>query len=223
MRGFKLGQINISVLVLLLLAALALGGCQEMFSNRPPEAAATAYPRSGDAPLEVRFDGSDSYDPDGSITKFNWDFGDGFQSNEISPIHTYADDGSYTVILTVTDSLGATSQDLVQITVTNPEPRAIIDASPTAGPAPLEVVFDASDSVDPAGLPLPEAITFFIWDFGDGETGAGKRITHTYTEAGDFTASLTVVDDDGATATDAVQILVFEDGGTQTSSAKAAF
>ncbi len=220
MRGLRLSQTIIAAFILLILAPLVLGGCQELFSNRPPEVAATAYPRSGDAPLEVRFDGTDSYDPDGQIAKFNWDFGDGFQSNEISPIHTYADDGAYTVILTVTDNLGATSQDLVQITVTNPKPQAKIAASPAAGPAPLEVVFNAANSLDPAGLPLPESITFFIWDFGDGQSAAGRKITHTYTQAGYYTASLTVVDDDGATGMDTVEISVWE--GTQTASAKVA-
>ncbi len=219
MRGLRLSQNLIPALVLLTLASLVLGGCQELFPNRPPEVAATAYPRSGDAPLEVRFDGADSYDPDGQIAKFNWDFGDGFQSNEISPIHTYADDGTYTVILTVTDNLGTTSQDLVQITVTNPEPQAKIDAAPAAGPAPLEVIFSAANSLDPAGLLLPEALTFFIWDLGDGASAAGRRISHTYTQAGNYTATLTVVDDDGATGMDTVEISVWEN--TQTASVEA--
>lgn len=222
MKDLKLNHTVIPALALLTLATLALGGCQGLFPNRAPIAVAVASPRNGDAPLEVVFDGSASYDPDGSITKFNWDFGDGFQSNEPSPTHTYDDNGSFTVILTVIDNQGITSEDAIQISVNNPKPGATIAASPTVGTAPLEVTFDASSSSDPAAsLPVAEAITFFIWDFGDGETGAGKRIIHTYMGAGTFIAGLTVVDDDGAIATDTVEITVLE--GTQTSSAKVGF
>ena len=231
MKGLNLKPKRItpsaSALLILAVTALTLGGCQGWFANRPPVAVAVASPRNGEAPLEVKFDGTSSYDPDGSIVKFNWDFGDGYQSNEPSPAHIYADDGTYTVVLTVTDNQGATDEDVLQISVTNPKPRAVIDASPLAGPAPLEVTFDASGSVDPAGLstpsiplalPIAEAITFFLWDFGDGETGVGRRVVHTYMEAGTYTATLTVVDDDGAIATDTVEIWVFE--GIQTGSVK---
>lgn len=57
---------------------------------------------------KVDFDGSGSYDPDGSIVSYQWDFGDGYGTTSSSPYtsHTYSADGEYTVILRVTDNDG---------------------------------------------------------------------------------------------------------------------
>ncbi|MFO7652771.1 MAG: fibro-slime domain-containing protein [Candidatus Krumholzibacteriia bacterium] len=66
-------------------------------------------PYSGDAGLPVAFDGSGSYDPDGEIVAYHWDFGDGQTSTEMSPEHTYAADGVYFVELCVTDDDGLQS------------------------------------------------------------------------------------------------------------------
>lgn len=69
-------------MVFVLLSA-ALSGCnllQSLF-NRPPVAVIAASPTSGFAPLEVAFDGSGSFDPDGQIVAFHWDFGDGQTSS----------------------------------------------------------------------------------------------------------------------------------------------
>lgn len=77
----------------------------------------------------------------------------------------------------------------------NRSPTAQLMASPTAGPAPLLVTFDATGSDDADGDPLT-----FDWDFGDGAviTGTtGLTITHTYTGTGTLTATLLVRDDQG--------------------------
>jgi len=72
------------------------------------EPIAIAHPEfyAGNNPT-VHFDGSDSWDPDGSIVSYYWDFADGNTSTEVSPTHTYAEDGIYNVTLTVTDDRGA--------------------------------------------------------------------------------------------------------------------
>jgi glucose/arabinose dehydrogenase len=78
----------------------------------------------------------------------------------------------------------------------NREPFAALTASPTSGPAPLQVDFDGSGSGDPdAGDTLT-----YLWDFGDGATaeGTSPTISHTYTATGSFTASLRVRDPHGA-------------------------
>jgi parallel beta-helix repeat protein len=60
----------------------------------------------------VVFDGSKSYDPDGTIVSYEWDFGDGsLHSFDKIATHTYANKGTYTVTLTVTDNLGGTDTD----------------------------------------------------------------------------------------------------------------
>ncbi len=60
-------------------------------------------PYTVDVSQPVLFDGSGSYDHDGTIVSYYWDFGDGFVGSGVSPIHTYPAPGLYTVNLTVTD------------------------------------------------------------------------------------------------------------------------
>jgi PKD repeat protein len=86
-------------------------------SNQAPVAIASANPQSGDAPLAVQFSGDSSYDSDGTVTGFAWDFGDGSTSNEANPSHTYTDAGTFNAVLTVTDDLGATGSATVTIDV----------------------------------------------------------------------------------------------------------
>lgn len=51
-------------------------------------------------------------------------------------------------------------------------------------------------------------IVSYSWDFGDGNTASGQTVTHAYLEEGDYTVSLTVTDDVGATATDSISIAI---------------
>ncbi len=66
----------------------------------------------------VNFDGSGSYDPDGTIVEYFWDFGDGTNATGVVVEHAYATDGIYTVNLIVTDDDGATDSDTAEVTVT---------------------------------------------------------------------------------------------------------
>jgi len=122
-----------------------------------------------------------------------WDFGDGTTSTAQNPTHQYADDGTYTVTLTVTDDDGASDSASRSITVLNVGPTADFSYSPSEPKAGENVTFDASSSYDPDG-----AIVSYHWDFGDGETGTGKTATHSYADDGTYTVTLTVTDDDGA-------------------------
>ena len=81
--------------------------------NTPPTAAFTASVKKGIATL----DGSTSTDPDGTITSYAWDFGDGSVGTGATATHTYATAGTYTVGLTVTDNAGATSTISHDVTV----------------------------------------------------------------------------------------------------------
>jgi glucose/arabinose dehydrogenase/PKD repeat protein len=84
----------------------------------------------------------------------------------------------------------------------NRSPEAIADATPSSGAVPLTVQFDGGESTDADGDPLT-----YDWDFGDGSAPAsGASVSHTYTEAGIFTATLSVSDGRGGEDTATVRI-----------------
>jgi glucose/arabinose dehydrogenase len=91
----------------------------------------------------------------------------------------------------------------------NQPPLAVVDASPAAGEAPLEVTFDAAGSSDPdAGDVLS-----YAWDLdgdGDFDDGTEAQVTRTYTATGRVTAKLRVTDSIGATDTASTVITVGE-------------
>jgi len=75
--------------------------------NQPPVANPNG-PYSGIVGVAVAFDGTGSSDPDGTIVSYRWDFGDGNTGSGVSPSHTYMQQGTYNVTLTVTDNANAT-------------------------------------------------------------------------------------------------------------------
>lgn len=81
------------------------------------------------------------------------------------------------------------------VAVPNAAPTAVIAATPVSGTAPLVVSFSGSGSSDPDG-----SIVSYAWNFGDGTTATGVSVNKTYGTAGNYTATLTVTDDRGATA-----------------------
>ena len=101
--GFRRAML---ALLLLMGVSVLLTGCFE--TNSPPVASFTASPLSGTAPLTVSFNASSSYDSDGSIVTYEWDFGDGVHGAGATTSHTYSTAGTYAVKLTVTDNKGAT-------------------------------------------------------------------------------------------------------------------
>lgn len=88
--------------------------------NNPPVASFTASKTSARTGEAITFNASSSYDSDGSIVSYAWDFGDGSTASGVVVKHSYSSAGTYTVELTVTDSDGATDNATVQITVTSP-------------------------------------------------------------------------------------------------------
>lgn len=172
----------------------------------PPFAGATGRPTSGEAPLVVIFSAS-ATDPDGTITGYGWNFGDGGTSTQQNPTYTYNNSGSYVAALTVTDNDGATETDTVTITVNeaaNQAPTVQASASPTSGEAPLDVQFTGQGQ-DPNGT-----IAGYSWDFGDGATSNEQNPSHTYNSSSTYIVTLTVTDDDGLRASSFVEISVRE-------------
>ena len=103
------------------------------------------------------------------------------------------------------DESGLSNVESYTGSVANQSPNASFTASPTSGNAPLSVSFNASASSDPDGT-----IVSYSWDFGDGATGAGVSPNHTYGSAGNYTATLTVADNDSATDSSSRLIQVTE-------------
>jgi PKD repeat protein len=83
---------------------------------------------------------------------------------------------------------------------------AVITANPTSGEAPLEVIFDASESSAAQG----NEIVSYEWDFGDGKTGEGGAVQHGFDSPGNCTVILTISDNKGFVDTSSVTIEVFQ-------------
>ncbi len=175
-------------------------------TNQSPVAAFSFSPTNPTPGSWVQFDGSGSYDPDGSIATYAWDFGDGTTNSGATVWHRFTSGGSYNVTLTVTDNEGA--QDVVSKTVPvaaqNMQPVAAFTVSPTAPTVNEWVRFDGTSSSDSDG-----SIATYRWTFGDGSPAVtGNVVYHQFTAAGSYSATLTVTDNLGATnsATKTVQV-----------------
>ena len=158
--------------------------------NLPPTAAITSSCHE----LSCAFDGSGSFDLDGTLETYQWNFGDGTSSNLVSPSHDYLLPGDYTVTLTVTDDRGATASESTTVTVTPPNIAPIPAATKTCGSMVCD--FDGTTSTDSDGT-----IVSYAWDYGDGFTETGAVVSHTYEFVGVYSVTLVVTDDDGATGT----------------------
>jgi len=105
---------------------------------------------------------------------------------------------------TVTTVLGITVLVLLSgCTALNSPPIASFTCNPPSGGSPLSVSFNASGSYDSDGN-----IVSYQWSFGDGSSGTGAEITHTYQNAGNYVAKLTVTDNQGARDTSSKTITV---------------
>ena len=154
--------------------------------------------------LECTFDASTSNDPDGIISQYDWNFGDGETSTDESPTHTFPGAGSYEVVLTVTDNDGATASVTKTVEViANEAPEAVI------GVPDCELKtcsFSGSESSDP-----DDSVVAWSWNFGDGSAvETGEDVTHTYPAAGIYTVELTVTDEFGDTDTATRDVEIFD-------------
>ena len=141
----------------------------------------------------ITFDASASFDLDGNIVNYDWDFGDGNQAQGQIVQHIYNAPGIYDVTLTVTDDDGLTDEITKQVTVLQP-PVADFTWDPANPAVGQQITFDASNSFDPDGY-----IASYEWDFGDGTQAQGQVVQHTYQQAGIYDVTLTATDDDGLT------------------------
>jgi subtilisin family serine protease/chitodextrinase len=157
------------------------------------------------------FDASTSSDSNGSITGYAWEFGDGSKGEGAKPSHTYAEAGSYTVKLTVTDNDGKANSTSKQVTAGSGGGGQPPTARFTANcPWQAPCTFDGSTSSDSDG-----SITGYAWDFGDTTKGSGATVTHTYPNVtATYTAKLTVTDNSRLTASTQKQVHCYQGFGS---------
>ncbi len=150
-----------------------------------PVADFSGSPTSGTEPLTVNFTDLST----GSITGWDWAFGDGGTSSVQNPSHQYTSPGTYTVSLTVTGPGGSDDEIKTNYIAVNPcvLPTAGFVGSPTSGEVPLTVNFTNQST----------GATSYSWNFGDGGNSTAANPNHTYTSAGAYTVTLTATNSCG--------------------------
>lgn len=155
----------------------------------------------GSGTESVTLNGSASYDSDGAIVSYEWKEA-GILISTSSAATLTLPIGTYTYTLTVTDNEGLSAADDVIVTITpNQAPTAQAGADQTVTVNTL-VSFDGTGSQDDGG------IVSYDWTFGDGSTANGATPSHTYTTAGLYTVTLTVIDAVGLVDSDTLTVEV---------------
>jgi PKD repeat protein len=194
---------------LIVLIAAGLTGCLGEKSG-VPQALFIGSPVEHVIPFTANFDGTLSYDPNGEIVSYLWNFGDGGAGNGPQVSHIYRENGEYVVELTVVDNKGIANSSSLTVQALNPPPTASFTFSPKSWYEDRYIVgasewitFDASASTDDG------SVVAYDWDFDDGETADGPVVKHRYLWPGDYNVVLTVTDDDGGqtSTVEAVHIL----------------
>jgi PKD repeat protein/predicted phosphodiesterase len=148
----------------------------------------------------------ESFDPDGSIVTWEWDFGDGTTSNEHNPTHAYSESGLFTVTLTVWDedsSSNITSRVISVVEIQKPVAEfSFLPGNPVVN----ELITFRDKSSDPDGL-----VVAWEWDFGDGNYATTQNPVHRYSHPGNYIVKLTVTDGEGAQDTTTATITVHEE------------
>jgi len=149
-----------------------------------PTAAYIRNPASGNAPLAVTFTGTYSSTTTGTITNYQWDFGDGTTGNGPIVTHTYPNVGRFTSTLTVTDSTSATASTSLVTVVMNARPAALIGESISGAPgSTVSYSVDYTISPDIGGstmqwdLVTPPDVSIVSVVEGAAATAAQKQLT----------------------------------------------
>lgn len=135
-------------------------------------------------------DSSKTVEPGGTITQWNWNFGDATTATIAKPTKAYAAAGQYTVSLQVVNNAGCTSPTVTKKIVINANPRTDFVKSDSTCTA-SQIQFTAA--------PIPNAtnITGYLWSFGDASSATIANPLKGYTSAGTYNVKLEVTDKNG--------------------------
>jgi DNA/RNA endonuclease G (NUC1) len=173
-----------------------------------PPIAALDGPYAGSEGSTIAMSAAASLDPNGSVTAYRWDFGDGTSGSGAAVTHTYVQDGIYLARVTVTDNDGLTDTAVAAVAVENVAP--VIGAFSGASLLPGETYAAAGSFTDPGTDPWTATV-----DYGDGSgpsalalSGMSFSLSHAYAAAGVFTVTVSVSDDHATTtATQTVTVI----------------
>ena len=143
---------------------------------------------------ETIFFNSSSFDVDGTLENWSWDFGDGTTGYGDRVTHVFYGIQTYSVTLTVLDDDGASGSFTMNIQVL-PSPVSADAGGPYTGMAGTAILFSGNAS---GGVPP----YLFEWDFGDGNTSTEQNPQHVYRETGTYTIHLYATDHLGEQAMD---------------------
>ena len=195
--------------------------------GEPPAAPPTAEaggPYTGKVNASIQFDGTKSFNPDGGIKSYSWDFGDNTPVDDsgATPTHVYTSSGIFFVTLTVEDDEGEvdSNKTYASISLDSNLPPVANANGPYLGKVGTEVAFDSSGSED---RDRDGEITSYSWDFGDdSEPSSEESPRHTYDAEGIYDVTLEVTDNMDVTSSDMTQAVIVEFGSGNLSPTAAA-
>ncbi|MBE3136375.1 MAG: PKD domain-containing protein [Thermoplasmata archaeon] len=177
----------------------------QVVPNHPPTADGTAgEPYNAFIGEELHFNGSRSYDRDGTIVSWHWSFGDGTTANGTTVTHLYTSAGTYTVLLTVTDNDGATDtfHTVANIRMPNRAPLKPTISGPLEGNRNVSYVFTVV-TTDPDNDNVRYTI---MWGDGSQNTspllksGQSIETLHQWNSLGFYTVRVSAQDPSNATS-----------------------
>ncbi len=157
---------------------------------------------AGQSVKTFNFTDGSSPSPNGTITSWNWSFGDGNHSNLQNPNYTYYDNGTYNVSLTIIDSNNLSNTTYMYLIVENEPPSAIINKTAN--------IWCINDSINFTSVSSDSdgSIVNWTWDFGDGNYSYTSNVTYNYSKSGFYTVNLTVTDDDNSSNSTTLDMII---------------
>jgi chitodextrinase len=182
-------------------------------ASTPPEPIFTMNPNPAGTNQDVFFSAEQStVIPPRRIVSYGWSFGDGRTASGVTVSRSFSTTGTYSIVLTVTDDVGAFKRATQTLNVTTAAAglTAAMTISPTAPKAGNPVFFNASASTSGAA-----PIATYRFNYGDGtpdDVGTSPTQSHTFGLVGGavttYTVRLTITDTLGRTATTTVAVTV---------------